>query len=406
MGSSGFDWASAAISGGTSLLGGIFGAAQANANRKFQAREAQKQRDFNHAEAQLARSYNTAMVDSQNRYNSPAAMAQRYKDAGMNPALAMSGGNLGSVGIGSAPAASSSASPSGASSDFNGISNSGLASLQGLAMSSQRANIDASTDLIREQERGVRIDNDNKQRDYDDEHGLKLSMVGLNDEQRKTLEFQQRWYNSTISVLDHQSSNLEKMGELLSQDIEMKDIELAYKDLREQAELKQIYADIESSLAKAGLDRAQTQVALMLAPYYAKNLEANTNKTNIEAYSAQVDNRMMSMMRGYYGDQEVANQRFEATKEYIESLRVNNAYVVSQTDYVKFQKNLSIFNKLAGAGMLLGGAALTASGAGASVGVPVMLGGASVLGSGGFVVNGNQVAESMNKGTRVTGFHK
>lgn len=219
MGSFGFDWASAAISGGTSLLGGIFGAAQANANRKFQAREAQKQRDFNHAEAQLARNYNTAMVESQNRYNLPSAMARRYADAGMNPALVMSGGNLGSVGIGSSRVASSSASPSGASSDFNGISRSGLAAMEAMQISSQTANTNANTRLADAEAEGKEIENRNAQRKYDDQHSAIVQSMMESFAREQLSRTERDKVRKEIDEIGSRIDNLVVEGKILNENL-------------------------------------------------------------------------------------------------------------------------------------------------------------------------------------------
>lgn len=76
----------ATIAAGSSLLGGIFGSsAQSSANKtniKLQ-REAQ--------------AWQESMWNKQNEYNTPAAQIQRMKDAGLNPALMYSQGNVGNA---------------------------------------------------------------------------------------------------------------------------------------------------------------------------------------------------------------------------------------------------------------------------------------------------------------------
>lgn len=117
-----FGGAGSVLGSVASSIGGIF---QARANRRFQAEQAQLQREFNSAEAQKARDYNTKMVNEQNFYNSPSEQVKRLVSAGLHPALAYGGnGAVQNIGVGSTSAqASSSASPSGASSDFSGFSN-------------------------------------------------------------------------------------------------------------------------------------------------------------------------------------------------------------------------------------------------------------------------------------------
>lgn len=131
------------------ILSSIGSFASAAANRKFQREENQKDRDFNAQQAALSRQYNTTMVNAQNAYNNPSAIMARLSDAGINPALAYSGGAgssvLGSVGIGStSQTASHSGGYSGAMPDLSGLSQAGL-------MAAQANKANAEADNLREE---------------------------------------------------------------------------------------------------------------------------------------------------------------------------------------------------------------------------------------------------------------
>lgn len=74
------------ISAGGNLLGGLFNAsAQSSANRT----NIQLQRE--------QQSWNELMWQKQNEYNTPAAQIQRMREAGLNPALMYSQGNVGNA---------------------------------------------------------------------------------------------------------------------------------------------------------------------------------------------------------------------------------------------------------------------------------------------------------------------
>lgn len=85
----------ALISGGSNLLSGVFqSAAQSSANAT------------NIQLARENREWQESMWQKQNEYNTPAAQIQRMREAGLNPALMYSQGNVGNAGsVGSAPVA-------------------------------------------------------------------------------------------------------------------------------------------------------------------------------------------------------------------------------------------------------------------------------------------------------------
>lgn len=152
----------AAISGVSNIIGNIFGKkSQDNANEanlkinqmnnEFNAREAEK--------AFLRESHYNDKVRAEDRaYNSAQAQVERYRQAGLNPALMMQGQSAGmaqSNGVSSSAASAAQAAPQqGFNPDFSGFSN---AVNQFLRNQSELANLDAQTDALQ-------IDNKFKER--------------------------------------------------------------------------------------------------------------------------------------------------------------------------------------------------------------------------------------------------
>lgn len=60
-------------------------------NRDWQTEQAEIARNFNQSERVAAQDWQKAMIDFQNEYNSPVNQAARYRDAGLNPNVVMSG---------------------------------------------------------------------------------------------------------------------------------------------------------------------------------------------------------------------------------------------------------------------------------------------------------------------------
>ena len=83
---------SAIISGGTSLLGGLFGGkSNQSAQDKANATNLQIARETNQQQYQIFQeqnAFNERMYNQMQQYNTPAAQMQRYRDAGINPYIA------------------------------------------------------------------------------------------------------------------------------------------------------------------------------------------------------------------------------------------------------------------------------------------------------------------------------
>lgn len=162
---------SALVGAGSSLISNIFGRSStssanktnmriAQMNNEWSERMMQKQMDYNTAQWEREAAYNDRVRAETNEYNSASAQAQRLRDAGINPALAMSGANAGTSQGGSAPCGNSVGlpSPAGASVqpyhyDFSGVGNALTTSMQIAMMQDKTAaevnNLNAQADVAR-----------------------------------------------------------------------------------------------------------------------------------------------------------------------------------------------------------------------------------------------------------------
>ena len=86
------DVAAAAISAGSSLLGGLFGGMSQSQmyrnNQEFQQQQALQSHNWAVQDATTAFNRQQQLLDLQESYNSPSAQRQRLEQAGYNPFLA------------------------------------------------------------------------------------------------------------------------------------------------------------------------------------------------------------------------------------------------------------------------------------------------------------------------------
>lgn len=97
--------ASAAISAGSNLLGGLFGSKNQSSTNKTNLKIARETNALNYKMFQEQQKYNTDMWNMNNNYNSPTAQVQRSLAAGLNPYFNI--GDLVSASHSSAPSAPS-----------------------------------------------------------------------------------------------------------------------------------------------------------------------------------------------------------------------------------------------------------------------------------------------------------
>lgn len=87
---------SSIVSGGASLLGGLFGSSSSKKAAKMQLQAVRETNALNKELAFQQNEWNLQQWNRQNNYNTPLAQMQRYRDAGINPYFAagnITGGN-------------------------------------------------------------------------------------------------------------------------------------------------------------------------------------------------------------------------------------------------------------------------------------------------------------------------
>lgn len=285
-------------------------AAEAERNRKFQAQEAQKQRDFNHAEAEISRLYNTQMVNSQNRYNSPAATAQRYKDAGMNPALAMSGGQLGSVGIGSVSQASSGASPSGSQADYSALANIGLVMEQGRLLAAQRSNVEADTKL-------KEIDAQYRAQGHQDAHKNAVAVLGKT--MAETLNFTQITEESKERMNQIRANVDNIVADTTSKQFDslLKGQQFDYNSESYKLQLGKLAAELSISEQQASLYMTAARATIALRYAEANNLSIDGDLKSLELDRQRSIEELQKDLRKSEAEAAKNEAEFKGSKGYI-----------------------------------------------------------------------------------------
>lgn len=90
-------WIDAAISGGASLIGGIFGKNSQSSANKTNLQINRENQKWNEKMMDKQNAWNLAQWNRENEYNSASQQVARFKAAGLNPYLMMSNGSAGSA---------------------------------------------------------------------------------------------------------------------------------------------------------------------------------------------------------------------------------------------------------------------------------------------------------------------
>lgn len=267
---------SAFIAGGLALLGGVASSiATTKANQANIAATASLQREQN--------AYNQQMTNALADYNKPINQVTRYKQAGINPALAMSSGGINSGSMVSAPQASTAQAPTIQPNTALGNSISSLANY----VPSQKGDAlqQANTSVAKEQAQGLALDNVTKAATNE----AKLKQLGLENEaqsmqnyvQDKTKDAQVHIASNDSAISDNNLANSElqtHINDLFGQD-------LSANSLRKlQADVDNVIQETNESKSKQHLtdEQAATQATERI-----KNLaEANHQTVDAEQIKA------------------------------------------------------------------------------------------------------------------------
>lgn len=177
----------------------------AQMNNQWAEKMMDKQNQYNIEQWQREADYNTEMWNKTNEYNSASSQVQRYKDAGLNPALMMGGQNAGVAQSSSAPSGNSVGLPSPTPAhmqayDFRGLS---TAINEAFLLEAERSRKQAETDWFKtqssvaaakaaEEVRGMALKNDFEELAFDTNLSIKNEQYLSELQQRLNFAEQQK----------------------------------------------------------------------------------------------------------------------------------------------------------------------------------------------------------------------
>ncbi|UPW41865.1 DNA pilot protein [Peromfec virus RodF5_6] len=280
----------ALIAGLSSIVGGLASSSasssEASTNRQFQSYEAALNRKFNADEAQKNRLFQQSMWQQTNEYNDPSAVMSRLEQAGINPALAYSGGQLGAASMQSGSQASSGASPSGAMADFSGLQH----MLDPLSLSQARLNEanakKAEADAAKTETETSWIDR------------LNLSTLDLNEAQKNSLE---QTIKESMQKITESKSYVDLMETQISSNkldniVKANTLDDSIKTIKEIARKTGFDADISEQTAKLTYGYITSQILLNTAQ--AAQAKSNTRLLD-ECVETQKE---ITRLTGYQAD--------------------------------------------------------------------------------------------------------
>lgn len=234
-----------------------------------------EQNQFEHDEAELAYQ---RQIDYYNQFQSPDAMMRQYREAGLNPALMMTGGNEGAVSPISPPQASGTSAGSQTASlgDIVSLfSNLSLIDAQRTKLLADAKNTDADTGLKEAQTQGQKIANEWLPEQY----GANIESVKAN-----------------TATLQDALKNNEVQRELMRSGIDLNEanIAVALKD----AFLRDQQARLNEALYPLQVEQAKIQNRLSSIEIKKKASEIANNWQNVEKLKAE--EAMLRRLAGKY----------------------------------------------------------------------------------------------------------
>lgn len=331
----------AVISGASSLFGNLFGGYSQKKQNEFQAAEAAKQRAWQQEMMKVQNQWNSAQWEKEAGYNSAAAQVERFKDAGINPALAMTSG---------ADAGQASSQQSAAPASAPNMPNtaaftpdmSGFETAAGLIynMSKQRAEVN----LMDKQAENVGLNSKQAQADFDffmDSYtdrlkGLKLS----NKNQRLANEnlelgnlFQRRTMEDRIAQESEKRIYMNAQNTMMSLNIKEKEILNKYLDQQQQAELALKIQKHVDMVERLRMDRKLNDAQV-------KKLLQDVAESEARTSGIKLDNEQKQAIMGH-----IVQAAYQQTV--INDMQIQMGmpdFVRSQTDYDRLSGD-GLFNK-------------------------------------------------------------
>lgn len=275
------------IAGAT--IGGLFGNHQANKQLEYQDKwnreqmamqveENQKNRDFNASQAEISRNFQKEMFDETNTYNSMQNQVSQMKAAGLNPALAYSGG------AGFSPASAPSGATASSSSGYSPISaanvDTGAATLAGMRAISEIANIDAQTRKLNAE--GSIFESDAKFRDAYNTGLVEGQNVSIDTSKAEKIvkEADAALKLKQIEQIDQDMSAFNKHLEMIQAQIDSVGLDNFAKRIENQFKTPMFEAQLKQLAAQTGLSTSQAFAIVQKLPYEIQSLGADVAYKN------------------------------------------------------------------------------------------------------------------------------
>lgn len=252
-----------------------------------------EQNQFEHDEAELAYQ---RQIDYYNQFQSPDAMMRQYREAGLNPALMMTGGNEGSVSPISPPQASGTSAGSQTASlgDIVSLfSNLSLLDAQRQKLVAEAKNTNADTDYKEAQTTGQQIANKFLPTQYETNienmqanTNLVLSQIDSEvvrrDLMRSDIDLNDAKTALTLQQAYLASLDAETRRELNQLEVKLKDIQTRYEDARIR------YTNALTSGAWAEVRKTNQEISNLQAE--RERIVAETDRIHNDNYGKWLDN--------------------------------------------------------------------------------------------------------------------
>lgn len=288
----------------SSVLGNIIGSDNTDKTNQMNYKIAQMNNQYNERMLEKQMAYNTDMWNKENAYNDPSAQRQRLEAAGINPFLAMHGGNsagTASSAMGVNPPSAQGATMQSYKPDFSGIS-------QAAQMIYQKQKMDADIAKTKSEQRGIELQNERQwisnmfamqehlnnlahsSMDYDTKKQNLRNMSRIYD----NLGYEGQLYQAQKMYYDYQSEGIdlentyrsirnEKAPELFKLEISQRANDILYKkaqtNMTNTQAVHEVEKMIETQARSAGLDFSNAQAKSMSRALVFKN--------NMDAYWSQ-----------------------------------------------------------------------------------------------------------------------
>lgn len=270
-------------------IGGLFGNYQANKQLEYQDKwnreqmamqvnENQKNRDFNASQAEISRNFQKDMFDETNKLNSMPNQIAQMKAAGLNPALAYSGG------AGFSPAFAPSGATAASSGGYSPISaptaDFVTPTLAGMRALSEIENIDAQTRKLDAE--GSIFESDAKFRDAYNSGLVEGQHVSIDTSKAEKIEKEAdaALKRKQIEQIDQNMSAFNKHIELLQAQIDSVGLDNVSKSIENQFKTPMFEAQLKQLAANTGLSTSQAFAIVKKLPHEIESLGADTAYKN------------------------------------------------------------------------------------------------------------------------------